>query len=384
MPDSTDRHAAEQARLAAEARFRLAFVHSPVGMAVMDSAGRLLQVNPTLCTMLGYSEDDLVGSALADLAAPERQHEARDRIARLFGGEPAASSAEWQFRRKDGSSLWVILSLALADGDVVGETLAIGHVQDISARKQAEDELRHSRERLAEAEHVAQMGSWEWDVTNDQTTWSDGLLHIYGLNADELDRTHSGWQQRVYPDDRELITRTTERALTDRSSFTLEYRIIRADGRVRTLHGRGDVVVDESGHPIRLVGTAQDITDTKLTQEALQEASADLQRRATALQALAARTATEPQVAPHGPLSPRQEEILRLIATGLTNAAIAERLTLTEGTVKWHVKQILAKTGSSNRAEAIARLLRGPDQPLNPNPGPRTRPAPASPADAAV
>jgi PAS domain S-box-containing protein len=373
VTDITARQGAEQASLAAETRFRLAFVHSSVGMGMIDSTARLRQVNPMLCTMLGYSENELLGRTFADLVSPERQREARDRIARLFSGEPEASSAEWQFRRKDGSPLWVILSLALADGEVLGETLAIGHVQDISTRKRAEDELRHSRKRLAEAERVAQMGSWEWDVTTDQTTWSEGLFHIYGLKPDEIDRNLEEWQQRVYPDDRELITRTIERALAERSSFTLEYRAIRADGRVRTLRSRGDVVVDDSGQPIRLVGIVQDITDAKLAQEALQNASADFERRATGVQQPPLPTATEPQVAPHAPLSPRQQEVLRLIAQGLTNPAIAERLVITEGTVKWHVKQILAKTGSSNRAEAIARFLRGPDQPPDPNPSSRPR-----------
>jgi PAS domain S-box-containing protein len=380
VTDITARQLAEQARLAAEARFRLAFVHSSVGMAVIASTGRLRQVNPMLCTMLDYSEDELVGRTFADLVSPEGRHEARDHIARLFSGELEASSAEWQLRCKDGSPLWVIVSLALADDEVVGETLAIGHVQDISTRKRAEDELRRSRERLAEAEHVAQMGSWEWDITNDQTTWSEGMFQIHVLNPEEHDHSLSGWQQRVYPDDRELTTRTVERALAERSSFTLEYRVIRGDGRVRTFRSRGDVVVDDSGQPIRLVGTAQDITDAKLSQAALEQASADLQRRAMELQEFAARTATEPRLTPHAPLTPRQAEILGMIAQGLTSAAIAERLTLTEGTVKWHVKQILAKTGSSNRAEAIARFVRGSHQPLNPNPGPRTRPAPAGPA----
>ena len=101
VTDITARQVAEQARLAAETRFRLAFVHSSVGMALIDSPGRLLQVNPMICTMLGYSENELLGSALADLVRPERQQEVRDRIARLFSGEPEASSAEWQFRRKD-------------------------------------------------------------------------------------------------------------------------------------------------------------------------------------------------------------------------------------------------------------------------------------------
>jgi PAS domain S-box-containing protein len=220
------------------------------------------------------------------------------------------------------------------------------------------------------------MGSWEWDITNDQTTWSEGLFQIYGLNPEEHDHSLSGWQQRIYPDDRELAIRNVERAVAERSSFTFEYRAIRGDGRVRTLRSRGDVVVDDAGQPIRLVGIAQDITDAKLTQEALQHASADLERRATELQQLALRTATEPQVTPRAPLTPRQQEILRLIAQGLTNPAIAERLVIAEGTVKWHVKQILAKTGSSNRAEAIARVLRGPTRRSIQNPGTARRATP--------
>ena len=119
-------------------------------------------------------------------------------------------------------------------------------------------------------------------------------------------------------------------------------------------------MVDDSGEPIRLIGIVQDITDAKLVQEALQSTSADLERRATELQQLSLRTATEPPPTPHAPLTPRQLEILRLIAQGLTNAAIAERLVVTEGTIKWHVKQILAKTASSNRAEAVARVLGAP------------------------
>src|SRR5450755_2661970 len=156
-------------------------------MGMIDSAGRLLQVNPALCKMLAYSEQELRGRTFAELVSPECQTQERDRTARLFSGVSEPSSGEWQFLGKDGSPIWVILSLALADGEVVGETLAIGHVQDISTRKQAEDELRHSRERLAEAERIAKMGSWEWDITNDQTTWSDGLFHIYGLTPDEFD-----------------------------------------------------------------------------------------------------------------------------------------------------------------------------------------------------
>ena len=132
---------------------------------------------------------------------------------------------------------------------------------------------------------------------------------------------------------------------------------MRPDGRVHTLRSHGEVVVDDTGKPIRLVGIVQDITEVKLAQEALQSTSVDLERRANELQQLALRTATQPAAIPHAPLTPRQLEILRLIAQGLSNAKIAEQLVVTEGTIKWHVRQILAKTNSSNRAEAVARVL---------------------------
>lgn len=133
---------------------------------------------------------------------------------------------------------------------------------------------------------------------------------------------------------------------------------MRADGRVRTLRSHGEVVVDPTGKPVRVVVIVQDITDAKLAQEALQSTSADLERRATELQQLAWNVA-EPEPL-HAPLTARQLEILRLVAQGHTSAAIAERLFVTEGTIKWHVKQILAKTNSATRAEAVARVLGTP------------------------
>ncbi len=358
VTDVTARRIAERARAAAETRFELAFTRSPVGMSVMDRSERMLAVNPALCEMLGDTEQELRERPFAELLSREHRERERRRIARLFSGEAAPASAECRLRRRDGNAIWAILSLALADAEDDGEAIAIAHVQDISTRKQAEDELRRSRERLAEAEQIAQIGSWDWDMATDRTIWSDGLQHIYGLTPDQIEPGLTGAEQRIYPPDRALVTRTLEHAMAQRSPFTVEYRAMRSDGRVRTLRSRGEVIVDDDGEPIRLVGVVQDITDAKLAEDALRSTSADLERHASELQQLALRSVSERSTVPRAALTARQLEILRLIAQGLTNAAIAERLVVTEGTVKWHVKQILAKTGAANRAEAVARVLR--------------------------
>lgn len=354
VTDITARRIAERARAAAEARFGLAFERSPVGMGLLAQTHELIEVNRSLCELLGYSEEELRGRSFADLIEPAARDEERARISALFT-EQQTNTTERRLLRKDGTSVWAIVSLALAQNE---EVLGIAHIQDITARKEIEEDLRSSRARLTEAEQVARMGSFEWDIHGDRIMWSEGLLQIHGLTRATFQPTlDSGVEQRVFPDDRSFVRETVERAIAERGTFTIEYRALRSDGRVRTLRSRGEVVCDPRGEPVRLVGVAQDITDARLAQEALRTTSADLERRALELQKLALRTAPERRVQPQAPLTPRQLEILRLIAQGKTSAAIAKELVVSEGTVKWHVKQILAKTASSSRAEAVARVL---------------------------
>jgi PAS domain S-box-containing protein len=101
--------------------------------------------------------------------------------------------------------------------------------------------------------------------------WSDGLFNVYGLTPHEFDPSFDAARKRVYPDDRELATQTLQRWIAERSSFTYELRAIRSDGRVRTLRSQGEVVVDDTGEPIRVVGIVQDITEARLAHEALQK-----------------------------------------------------------------------------------------------------------------
>jgi DNA-binding NarL/FixJ family response regulator len=117
-------------------------------------------------------------------------------------------------------------------------------------------------------------------------------------------------------------------------------------------------VVDAAGNASRLVGVAQDVSEARITSDVLQRASADMELRARELQRLALGSTEIPAPAAQQiDLSRRQLEILQLVAEGLTNAAIAKRLFLSENTVKWHVKTILERTGSANRTEAVVRVL---------------------------
>ncbi len=313
--------------------YRAMYDFSPDGVLFTSPDGRVLAANPAACEILGRTEEEICALGRQGLADPSDE-----RWERLVAERERTGQAHGVARsiRGDGSAIEIELSSGLFTNSR-GARRSCTVIRDVTERVRIERELESSRARLAEAERVAQMGSWEWDLVNDNTTWSDGLFHIYDLSRDQFDPSFEGGIRRVFPEDRELVRGSIETALAQRASFTLEYRALRAAGRVRTLRSQGDVMVDDAGEPVRIVGVVQDVTDVT--------------------PALGIGGAGEPGTVPRIPLTPRQLEIVQLIAEGMTNAAIAERLVVTEGTVKWHVKQILAKTGSANRAEAIARVL---------------------------
>ena len=134
---------------------------------------------------------------------------------------------------------------------------------DIARRKRAEAGLRKSEAQLAEAQQVARLGSWEWDIETDEITWSAELYRIYGLDPGSSTATYEGYIRRLHPDDSVRVDETVRQALAERTPFELEHRIVNEDGEIRTLQARGRVITDDTGAPVRMVGTAQDVTEQK-------------------------------------------------------------------------------------------------------------------------
>jgi PAS domain S-box-containing protein len=138
-------------------------------------------------------------------------------------------------------------------------------------REQAEEELRHSQEQLAEAQKIASIGSWDWDLSARSVHWSEEIYRIYGVKPGEFKADYEGFMQMIHPDDREAITREANRAIQERKPYNIEHRIFRPDGSQRTIYAQGNLILDEDNQPVKMVGICQDITERREMEEALRE-----------------------------------------------------------------------------------------------------------------
>ncbi len=128
-------------------------------------------------------------------------------------------------------------------------------------RAEADRLVRDRERRLAEAQRIAHLGSWEWDILRDEIAWTDEVYRIFGLPPDGPSPSYGAFLASVHPEDRGPVDRAVRAALEEDRPYSIQHRIVRPDGTERVVHERGEVSRDEQGRPIRMVGTVLDITE---------------------------------------------------------------------------------------------------------------------------
>ena len=136
-------------------------------------------------------------------------------------------------------------------------------------REKAQTTLRESEAKLKEAQRIANIGYWERDLIADRITWSEETCRIFGLQPHDGGLCQATLQELIHPEDRQLQRQALADALEGKRLYDVEYRIVQPKGEVRFVHVRDEIEYDESGRPIRMFGTVQDITDRKRAEDAL-------------------------------------------------------------------------------------------------------------------
>jgi signal transduction histidine kinase len=161
-----------------------------------------------------------------------------------------------------GSSPTVVVQIL--EGLLAGVSVAMLMLGAVLAERAAtEHELEQAHAALAEAQEVARIGSWEWTIAPNEISWSDELYRLYGLAPGSIDVNYESFIERVHPADRDTVELVSQQALADGRPFALDHRIVLPTGEVRWFHARGRVITDETGAPVRMVGTSQDVTQRR-------------------------------------------------------------------------------------------------------------------------
>ncbi|SHF60049.1 putative bifunctional diguanylate cyclase/phosphodiesterase [Geodermatophilus nigrescens] len=187
----------------------------------------------------------------------------------------------------DGEVIWVRARGSVTRGEDGSPLLLVGTAQDVTERVAIEARLQESERRLLEAQRVARLGRWDWDVRSDVVVWSDDMFRIFGIPPAALEPTVEGYLARVHPDDRDELLQMLADVRAGREDYALEHRVLRADGSVGWVSCRAAVVRDDDGAEVRLHGTATDVTERKLAELAAARATAELAARAEQLRRLA-------------------------------------------------------------------------------------------------
>lgn len=224
-----------------------------------DENGRFHYVNEGACHTLGYQREELLNMGVLDidqdLRAPvwaEHRQLIKQNGPQLFVGH---------YRARDGRIFPAEISASYFV--YKGRGYILGLVRDIQERLRMELELAHSHAGLLEAQRIARLGSWEWNISAGTISWSDEVYRLFGISRRGFTPTYDIFLDYVHADDREAVQKAINEALENNRPYDIEHRVVRADGRLIWVQEKGEVARNSEGRPLRMYGTVQDITERK-------------------------------------------------------------------------------------------------------------------------
>jgi PAS domain S-box-containing protein len=326
--DITARRAAEERLQASEARLQAVFDAAPVGLLVAEAPkGRIVQANRQLEAILGHpmlAAQDVQGYDVytALHADGTRVSPQEVPLARALGGEERPQM-EMLYRRGDGRLAWIrTVGTPLRDrqGSITGALVAVVDIDKehraIEALQERTTELAQAQLRLDVALTGGQLGVWDWDLASGTSWWTRHMFELLGLPVRQDGAARADlFMSMVHPADRGAVEAAIGQALQGTGTFESEMRVVRADGRERWVLGRAQVLRDERGQALRMVGVNLDITPQKAAQARIVELNATLEAQVQQRTAELQRTAE------------RERAILASAASAIVATDLAGRIT---------------------------------------------------------
>ncbi len=267
--DITARKEAEQALAVSEHELSAIFDNMQDTYYRTDSQGVIVRVSPGVKAMIGYEPDEVIGVQLASLyAEPEKRSEFLQALG-ASGGK--VSGYHINMISKQGEPVWVSTSSQFVydeQGEVAGVEGIARNITDVVRATRA---LQESERRQAEANRIAQLGHYEWNIASGELFWSEEIGRLLGYDTARTPSIKT-FMVHVHPDDREPLRREMEQLLGHTGGHSMTFRIVTTEGKTRMLESCGETMVAEDGTAERVIGTLRDITTQQLEQQELRDA----------------------------------------------------------------------------------------------------------------
>jgi two-component system cell cycle sensor histidine kinase/response regulator CckA len=264
----------QKALIRSEQRLKEAQELAHMGHWEMDLKTGLLEWSDEIYRILGVKPREFDPSYKAVMAMEVIHPDDRafvDRVHKESLSKKTPSDIEYRLLLKDGTVKYVNERFQTLYDDEGMPTCAMGTLQDITDRKQAEEALQKSEVLHKEAQRVAHVGHWELDPDIGTPVWSDEVFRIFGLDPNDGEPSFTEHATHVHPEDWPILDKAVRKAGREGTPFDLVFRIVKPGGEMGWMHAVGTTSMDDEGHVTRLFGTAQDITELRRAQEALQK-----------------------------------------------------------------------------------------------------------------
>lgn len=257
--------------------YRAGFEQAATAFVHYAPDGRIKRVNRCFCDLLGFSREELVQLTVHKITYPDDVEIDNELDIKLLSGALDNYQIDKRLVRKDGTAVWVRLSVAVKRSPDGQPEFLIGTAKDITDRKHTEDALRDAQMRLSMAVDIARVGYVELHLDTQKTYFSTELKRQLGHEEAEMPNEFSEWSRRLHPEDAPHTMAAVQKLMAEpQQGLVLEYRLQHKDGRYRWFSARGAALENLPGRAYKLIVTQVDITERKAVEQTLQEQAEEL------------------------------------------------------------------------------------------------------------
>ncbi len=276
-----ERKQAEESLRNSQEKYRLLTEFTADVIWVLNlTSQKFTYISPSIYHLRGLTPEEAMNETLEDALTPEsvdivkKAIEVNSNEFIVHPDRPNYYINEIQQPHRDGRLIWVEVSTQFRYNKD-GEIEIVGVSRNIEARRETENALKQLSTRLSLATRAGRVGVWDYDTVNNILIWDDEMYRLYGIDEKNFIGEYDAWRKGLHPDDLRRGDEEIQMALSGEKEFDTEFRVVWPDGTIHNIRAIASVQRDESGNPLRMVGTNWDITDQKNNEATLLKAKND-------------------------------------------------------------------------------------------------------------